>query len=232
MQTDLVLQRVQADDEIWAEYRVRRASGRLRHHGLVLGDLAVEDVDDFDRAVAEDLLAVSQAPRRPAVEDVVRAGALGGVDDGVFLAVACADEEDDTAAAGDFADDFRRALQVGVGGVEADDVDAVADAEDVGAIARVPERGVVAEVGLCGEEHREGDLEGGGWIPEVGEGGVGGRGVCADVEFFAAASAEEGELRKAFGFDGWEGFGVVGRELCLFCGCSGRGVWIKVSQRE
>lgn len=64
---------------------------------------------------------------------------LPRLDDAAVLALAGADEEDDTAAFGDGADDLACAAEVGGGDVEGDDVDAGADAEDVAAVCWVPQ---------------------------------------------------------------------------------------------
>ena len=94
-----------------------------------------------------------------------------GIDDTTVLAFAGADEEDQATAFGDAGDDAAGAPEVGGCYVEGNDVDAGADAEDVAAVERVPEGGGVAEVGLRGEEKREGDF---GRLWRMGEEGVGG----------------------------------------------------------
>lgn len=115
-------------------------------------------------------MAVGDAARRPPLEEMASAGQLGGIHDGAVLALAGADEEDETAAFGDAGDDAAGAAEVGGGDVEGDDVDTGADAEDVAAVERVPERGGVAEVGLGGEEEGEGDFGGGRRVVKKGMG--------------------------------------------------------------
>lgn len=100
------------------------------------------------------------------------AGQLRCIDDAEILAFAGADEEDEAAAFGDAGDDAAGAAEVGGCYVEGDDVDAGADAEDVAAVERVPEGGGVTEVGLGGEEEREGYFGGRGRFIEEGVGGV------------------------------------------------------------
>lgn len=164
VQADLVLQRVQAHDQV-------RAHGGVVAGGefpAVLLELVVVDVDHLDAAGPQDLLAVGQAAGHPAVEDVVAPGQLGRVDRDLLRAVAGADEEDDAAPPGDLLDHLGRPQEVGVRRVQGDDVDAVPHAEDVAAVGRVPERRRVAEVRLVREEHREREAGGGGGVPQEG----------------------------------------------------------------
>lgn len=106
--------------------------------------------------MSQNLLAIRQAAGDPALEDVAALGTFGSVDDDASLALARADEEDQAAVLGYFADDFGGAPEVGCGHVQGDDVYTLADAEDVFCVCWVPEGGGVAEVGLRGEEEVEG----------------------------------------------------------------------------
>lgn len=155
MQQHIVLQRVQADDQIGLD------GGAVLELRLEAGLLAVQLIYDFLLGAAQDLLAVGQGARRPFVEQVAAAGHFGGLDDGAGLAFAGADEEDQAAARGDAFDYFAGAAQVGGCDVEGDDVDGIvvaAHAENVLCVHRVPEGSCVAEVRLRGHQELEGHI--------------------------------------------------------------------------
>jgi hypothetical protein len=77
------------------------------------GEFFVQPVDELSSACAQDLFAVGQRSGNPSVKDVVAPSKFCGADNGVFLAISGADEEDQTTARGDFLDDFSGASEVG-----------------------------------------------------------------------------------------------------------------------
>jgi hypothetical protein len=77
------------------------------------GEFFVQPVDELSSACAQDLLAVGQRSRNPSVKYVVAPSQFCGADNGVFLAISGADEEDKTTACGDFLDNFGGASEVG-----------------------------------------------------------------------------------------------------------------------
>lgn len=113
-------------------------------------------------------MAVGDAAGDPALEQMVAFGQFGGAGNRPVLATAGADEEHHAAAPGDFVHNLRASAQMGRGGVERDDVDALPYAVDVAGICRVPERSSVALVGLRGEEQFERDVGGRGWVGQEG----------------------------------------------------------------
>ena len=162
VQQDVVFQRVQADDEVGPQ------RGAVEQLLLEARDVGVVLVDDFDLAAAQDLLAVGDAAGDPALKQVVALGQLGGARHGAVLAVAGADKQHNAASSRHLVDDFGGAAEVGGGGFERDDVDALADAVDVAGVGGVPQRGDVPLVGFGGEEELEGDVGGRGGVGEEG----------------------------------------------------------------
>jgi hypothetical protein len=160
VQQDVVLERVEADDEVGAQH------GAVVQLLVEAGDLGVVLVNHLQLAAAQDLLAVGDAARDPALEQVVPLGQLGGARHGAVLALAGAHEQHDAASPRHLLDDFGGAAQVGGRLLERDDVDALADAVDVARVRRVPQRGGMALVGFRGEEQLEGHVGGRGRVRE------------------------------------------------------------------
>lgn len=152
MQQNVVLQRVQADYQVGPEHR------SLKQLLLEARDLLVFLVHNLGPASSENLLPVGDAPRYPALEQVVRIGELGGADNGRVLALARAYEEHDASASRDFLDHLGGAAEMRCGGLERDDVDALAYTVDIAGICGIPERCGMALVCFRCKQELEGDV--------------------------------------------------------------------------
>lgn len=166
METDIILQRVQDHHQIRLD---RPVILQVLANSLVLNHL-IPLIDDLNLRLPQDLIAVRQAPRNPAIEKMASACKLGSTDNSALLALARADEQDRSAVVGYAFYDLCCAAQVHGRGFKGDDVDSRADAVDVPLVPWVPQRGGMAHVGLRREEEGECDLV---WPNGSGDGAVG-----------------------------------------------------------
>lgn len=154
MQQNVILHGVQADDQIGLE-------GALCFKLLLeTFDLLVILIDDLCATSAQDLRAVCDAARNPAVEEVTATGQFSSLGNNSLLAVTSTDKEDQTTTLGDTTNDSTCSAQVGGGLVKRDDVNALTYTKDVASVGRVPERGRVTQMGLRGKQEFEGDVVG------------------------------------------------------------------------
>ena len=152
VEQDIVFQWVQAHDKI-------RAKGGPVVELLVKAlDLLIQLVDDLCLAPAEDLLAVCDATRDPALEQMIALGQLGGPGNGPVLAITGSHKQYHASPAGDFLDNLCGSTQMGGGDFKRDDVDALPDAVYVAGICGVPERRDMTLMGFGGEQQLEGDV--------------------------------------------------------------------------
>ncbi|TIA01461.1 hypothetical protein D6C82_03729 [Aureobasidium pullulans] len=154
VQQNVVLHGVQADDQIGLE-------GALCFKLLLeTFDLLVILIDDLCATSAQDLRAVCDAARNPAVEEVTATGQFSSLGNNSLLAVTSTDKEDQTTTLGDTTNDSTCSAQVGGGLVKRDDVNTLTYTKDVASVGRVPERGRVTQMGLRGKKEFEGDVVG------------------------------------------------------------------------
>lgn len=156
----IVLQRVQADDQL-----------RPEHWAVVqllveAGNLLVPLVHDLGPASAEDLLAVGDASGNPLLKQVVLARELGSADNSGVLAFACAYEENEAAASRDFLHNLGGSAEMGCGGFKRNDVRALANTVDVAGIGGVPEGSGMALVGFGCKQELKRDIGGARGIAE------------------------------------------------------------------
>lgn len=154
VQQGVVLDGVEADDEVGDQRPPRGEMARVALEGLVVL------VEHLYLHAAEDDVGVGDGPGRPFREQVTCAREPGGLGHELCLAGPRAHEQDQAAPVGDLFDDARGPAQMRGRLLEGDDVDALPDAVDVARVGRVPERGVVAHVCLGGHEELEGDVLG------------------------------------------------------------------------
>jgi len=164
MQQHVILQRIHAHDKIRPQHR------SIEQLLFEPRDFLVQLVEDLGLAPPEDLLAVGDAARNPALEQVVSLCEFGGARDGAVFAVARADEQHHAAASAYFLDYFCGAPEMRGGHFERDDVDALPYSVDVARVGGVPQRSDVALVGFGCEEELEGDIGGRGGVVEEGVG--------------------------------------------------------------
>lgn len=149
---DIVLQRVEANNEIRPQHRaVVQLLFETWH-------LLVQLINHLHAALAQDLLSVCDASWDPALEQMVALCELGCSCNCPVLSVASAYEQDHASAPAHLLHDLGGSSQVGGSGLERDDVDALPDAVDVARIGGIPQGGDMALVGFGGEEQLEGDF--------------------------------------------------------------------------
>ena len=106
VQQDVVLQRVQADNQI-------RSQGTLGLELLLKTlDLLVVVIDDLCATSAEDLRTVGDATRNPAVEQVTATTQFSSLDDNSVLTLASTNKEDETTTLSDTTNNSAGSAQV------------------------------------------------------------------------------------------------------------------------
>lgn len=149
---DEVLERVEADDEVWLDGGSVQAVVFPARHDLVVV------VDHLDRQEIEQGLAIGDGTGRPLVEEMVALCQAGALDDYPALAWAGSDEEDDSTTVRRLLDDTDSAAEMAGCLLKADDVDSLADTVDVAGIGWVPERCVVSHMRLGSHEELKADV--------------------------------------------------------------------------
>jgi hypothetical protein len=158
VQQDVVLQRVQADDEVWPQHR---AGVELF---LEARNLLVQMVHYFGPAFTQNLLSVGDAPRDPALEQMVALGQLRGSRYSPVLPIAGAHKQHHTRSPAHLLYHFGGSSQMGGCGFQRDDMDALPDAVDVACVRGVPQRRYVALVGFGCQQELERDVGGRGRV--------------------------------------------------------------------
>lgn len=166
METNIILQRIQNHHQIRLD---RSMVLQILAESLIVNYL-IPLINDLNPRPPQDLIAIRQAPRNPAIEKVTSACELGCADNSALLAFAGANEQDRSSVEGYAFYDLRCAAQMHRRGFKGDDMDTRADAVDVSLVPRVPQRGGMAHVGLRREEEGEGDIV---WAEGSGDGAVG-----------------------------------------------------------
>ena len=152
MKQDVVLEGIQADDQIGLE------STLCLELLLEALNLLVILINDFCATPAQNLSTIGNASRNPAIKQMTATSQLSSLDNDSLLTLTSSNKQDQTTTLSDTTDDSTCSSQVGGGLVKRDDVNTLADTKDVASIGGVPERSRVTQMGLRGKKELERDF--------------------------------------------------------------------------
>lgn len=196
MQQHLILNGIQTNDQIRFEHWSRRIGVcSCRHVLFVIRQFLVERINDFDLAIAQNLLPVRQTARNPALKDVITLRHLRGTNNALLLTRSSTSEENQSAASSDFLDYLGGSTEICGCHIETNNVYAFTDTEDVARVLRVPSRCCMTQMRLGGKEELESDFGGFGgrfeevvWVVGLGE-------CCTNGFLFLAFTIVLSEMR-------------------------------------